>query len=147
MIMGFNHTGFVVEDLDGMVGFYRDTLGLSVIRERDSLAPEGGDHTGIPGAHRYLVFVGKPEGQHLLELVHWIYPQSPGRNQSLRNELGSAHVAFNVQDIEALHRDLSAKGVRFVTGPKQSITSDGRVSSVCYGQDPEGNWLEFIEAR
>jgi catechol 2,3-dioxygenase-like lactoylglutathione lyase family enzyme len=146
MITGFNHTGFVVDDLDGMVHFYRDTLGLSVIRERDSQAPPSGDHTGIPGAHRYLVFVGKPEGQHLLELVHYIEPKSPERAEPVRNQLGSAHVAFNVKDLAGLHRELSAAGVRFVTPPIEQTTPDGRRSKVCYGQDPEGNWLEFIEA-
>ena len=48
-----------------MVAFYRDTLGLSVMREVDSVE---GDHTGIPGARRTLVFVGKPEGEHALGL-------------------------------------------------------------------------------
>jgi catechol 2,3-dioxygenase-like lactoylglutathione lyase family enzyme len=147
MITGFNHTGFVVNDLDGMVRFYRDTLGLSVIRERDSQAPPEGDHTGIPGAHRYLVFVGKPEGQHLLELVHWIDPPSPKRDEPVRTQLGSAHVAFNVTDLDSVYRELSAAGVRFVTPPRKSVASDGRLSSICYGQDPEGNWLEFIEAH
>ncbi len=146
MITGFNHTGFVVDDLDGMVRFYRDTLGLTVIRERDSQAPSSGDHTGIPGAHRYLVFVGKPEGEHLLELVHYIDPPSPERAAPVRNQLGSAHVAFNVQDLAGVHQQLSNAGVRFVTPPIEQTTPDGRRSKVCYGQDPEGNWLEFIEA-
>ena len=57
MVIGFNHSGFVVADLDVMVGFYRDALGLEVVREVDSVAPPEGDHTGIPGARRRLVFV------------------------------------------------------------------------------------------
>jgi catechol 2,3-dioxygenase-like lactoylglutathione lyase family enzyme len=146
MISGFNHTGFVVKDLQRMVAFYRDTLGLTVVRERESIAPETGDHTGIPGAHRMLVFVGKPEGTHVLELVHYIDPPSPAGHLA-NNQLGSAHVAFNVTDLAALHRELSAAGVRFVTPPIQQVASDGRQSSICYGQDPEGNWLEFIEAH
>ena len=77
MITGFNHSGFVVKDIEAMVRFYRDTLGLAVMREVDSVAPPEGDHTGIPGAHRTLVFVGKPEGEHALELVHFIDPPSP----------------------------------------------------------------------
>ena len=38
MITGFNHSGFVVKDIEAMVAFYRDTLGLSVMREVDSVA-------------------------------------------------------------------------------------------------------------
>jgi catechol 2,3-dioxygenase-like lactoylglutathione lyase family enzyme len=144
MITGFNHTGFVVKDLEVMVGFYRDTLGLTVVRERDSVAPESGDHTGIPGAHRMLVFVGKPEGSHVLELVHYIDPPSPDGYLS-RNQLGSAHVAFNVEDLAGLYRELSAAGVRFVTPPIDEAVTPGRLTRICYAQDPEGNWLEFIE--
>ena len=77
MVTGFNHSGFVVQDLEAMVAFYRDALGLSVIREADSIAPPSGDHTGFPGARRKLVFVGKPGGEHMLELVHYIDPPSP----------------------------------------------------------------------
>ena len=52
MITGFNHSGFVVRDIDKMVAFYRDVLGLTVLREVDSKASPEGDHTGIPGARR-----------------------------------------------------------------------------------------------
>jgi catechol 2,3-dioxygenase-like lactoylglutathione lyase family enzyme len=145
VITGFNHTGFVVDDLDGMVRFYRDTLGLTVVRERESVAPASGDHTGIPGAHRMLVFVGRPEGSHVLELVHYIDPPSPPGHLR-NNQLGSAHVAFNVEDLAGLHQRLAAEGVRFVTPPLREEVGPGRLVNICYAQDPEGNWLEFIEA-
>ncbi len=145
MITGFNHSGFVVADLEAMIAFYRDTLGLTVLREIDSVAGPAGDHTGIPGAHRYLVFVGKPEGEHALELVHYIEPPAPAGHLE-RNQLGAAHVAFNVTDIDGLHRELSARGVRFVTPPVWQTRPDGSRSAICYAQDPEGNWLEFIQA-
>ena len=38
MITGFNHSGFVVRDLDKMVSFYRDDLGLQ-IEERSTVEP------------------------------------------------------------------------------------------------------------
>ncbi len=143
MITGFNHSGFVVADLEGMVRFYRDTLRLTVLREIDSQAGPDGDHTGIPGAHRYLVFVGKPEGEHALELVHYIEPPAP-EGHLQRNQLGSAHVAFNVEDLSGLYRELSAAGMRFVTPPIWRAGPDGSTTGVCYAQDPEGNWLGFI---
>ena len=45
MITGFNHSGFVVKNLEKMISFYRDDLGLKIEREVDSRAPESGDHT------------------------------------------------------------------------------------------------------
>ena len=131
MVTSFNHSGVVVEDLDAVLGFYVGLLGLEVVREVDSIAPPTGDHTGIAGARRKLVFVGVPGHGHLLELVHYIEPPSP-----------EGHL---VEGLETLHSDLSAAGVPFVTPPIFRETEDGGRAGVCYAQDPEGNWVEFIE--
>ena len=144
MITGFNHSGFVVKDIDKMVAFYRDLLGLTVLRDVDSKAPPEGDHTGIPGAHRTLVFVGKTDGDHALELVHFIEPPSPPGHLD-RHQLGAAHVCFNVDDLEELHEELEAQGVRFVTDPIFRVLPGGGRFGICYAQDPEGNYLEFIQ--
>jgi catechol 2,3-dioxygenase-like lactoylglutathione lyase family enzyme len=108
-------------------------------------APPEGNHTGIPNAHRTLVFIGAPTGEHQLELVHYIDPPSPDGERPERNQLGAAHVCFNVEDLPALYAKLTALGVRFVTPPKMQTRPDGRQSGICYAQDPEGNWLEFIQ--
>ena len=144
MITGFNHSGFVVKDIDKMVAFYRDLLGLTVLRDVDSKAPPEGDHTGIPGAHRTLWFVGKTDGDHALELIHFIEPPSPPGHLD-RHQLGAAHVCFNVDDLEELHEELEAQGVRFVTDPIFRVLPGGGRFGICYAQDPEGNYLEFIQ--
>ena len=53
---------------------------------------------------------------------------------------------FNVDDLEGLHRRLSAEGIEFVTPPILKDTPDGGRRGICYARDPEGNWLEFIES-
>ena len=146
MITGFNHSGFVVRDLERMVRFYRDTLGLTVLQETDSIAPPEGDHTGIPGAQRFLVFVGREDATHSLELVYYRNPPSP-EGHLARNQLGSAHVAFNVRDLDSYYQRLRAAGVEFVTPPIHRGTPDSGELVICYAQDPEGNWLEFLERR
>ena len=47
-VTGFNHSGFVVNDIDKMVAFYKDDLVLRVEREVASQAPDAGDHTRCP---------------------------------------------------------------------------------------------------
>ncbi len=145
MVTGFNHSGFVVKDMDKMVEFYRDTLGLTVLMEIDSVAPPEGDHTGIPGAHRSLVFVGMENDTHRLELVQFLEPPSPDEGHLKNNYIGAAHVCFNVTDIKQLHADLSAKGIKFVTEPEIRTTPDGTTLGIVYAMDPEGNYLEFIQ--
>ncbi len=142
MVTSFNHTGIVVDDLEAMVRFYCDVLGLTEHTRIDSVAPPEGDHTGIPGARRTLVFVGFESG-HRIELVKFHEPQSPPGHQQIP-QLGTSHICFNVDDLAATHADLSAKGVRFVTDPIIRETSKG-TRGIVYAQDPEGNWLEFIQ--
>jgi catechol 2,3-dioxygenase-like lactoylglutathione lyase family enzyme len=128
-----------------MVEFYRDVLGLRVIRESDSSAEIMNRHLGIPGTQRMLVFVGTEPTHHQLELVHYVQPTSPEGHLTI-NALGAAHICFNVTGLESYYEDLVSKGVRFVTPP---VIREGQTSDlvICYAQDPEGNWLEFIENR
>jgi catechol 2,3-dioxygenase-like lactoylglutathione lyase family enzyme len=142
MITGLNHSGFIINDVNKMKSFYCDILGLKIEREVDSIAPPEGDHTGFPNAKRKLIFVGAG-GEHLIELVYFINPKSPDGHLN-RNQLGASHICFNVDNISDLYKTLSQKGIKFVTEPKYTINPEGKNRGVCYAQDPEGNWLEFI---
>jgi catechol 2,3-dioxygenase-like lactoylglutathione lyase family enzyme len=144
MITGFNHSGFVVKDLDKMVAFYRDVLGLKVVMEADRSDPETNLHLGIPDARRMLVFVGKEAGHHQLELVLYLYPEDGEDGHTTPNALGSTHVAFNVEGMQQMYEEMKDRGLNFVTPPIVRDTPFGR-SAICFAQDPEGNWLEFLE--
>lgn len=141
MITGFHHTGIVVQDLPAMVRFYTEELGLDVLKRLESSAGEGGDHTGVPGAVRTLVFVGF-EGGHQIELIHYHTPPASSGHLD-KHQLGASHVCFLVDDLEKTHSDLSSRGVEFVTEPKFKVVN-GKTIGVIYLRDPEGNWLELI---
>lgn len=143
MVSGFNHTGIVVNDLEKMVAFYCDDLGLSELSRGDSNAPQEGNHTGISGSRRTLVFVGFDQG-HRIELVKYHEPASALRDDDM-TRLGTNHICFNVDDIEKTHAELSGKGIEFVTEPIIRVNDDGIRHGIVYVRDPEGNWLEFIE--
>ena len=142
MVTGFHHTGIVVQDLAKMIRFYTERLGLKLLREIDSIAPPGGDHTGIPGARRKLVFVGF-DNDHQIELVHYVDPPVDDAHFDVQ-QLGAAHVCFRVEDLRHTYELLKADGVKFRTEPKFREI-DGAEVGVVYAQDPEGNWLEFIQ--
>jgi len=142
LVTGFNHTGIVVDDLERMVSFYCNDLGLTELHRVESNAPPEGNHTGIHGSRRTLVFVGFADG-HRIELVKYHEPVSADKTQEM-TQLGTAHICFNVEDIEKTHADLSARGIRFTTAPIIHKTENGR-HGIVYAQDPEGNWLEFSE--
>ena len=143
LITGIHHTGVVVQDLDRMVRFYTEDLGLPLLLEVDSIAPPEGNHTGIAGSKRKLVFVGYQEG-HQIELVY--YSEPPAQDGFLdKHQFGATHLCFNVDNLQAVYESLSAKEVRFVTEPKYSQAPGQNRIGIVYAQDPEGNWLEFIQ--
>lgn len=140
---GLHHTGVTVRDLERMVAFYTAELGLEVRHELDSVAPPEGNHTGVPGARRKLVFLGFPGQEHQIELVHYVDPTA-GDGYLDKLQLGATHLCFNVDDLDSTYHTLQQRGVRFVTEPKWSEV-DGTRIGVVYARDPEGNWLEFIQ--
>ena len=143
MINRLHHTGFVVKDLERMKAFYRDVLGLEVQGEYERTPPYTTNLLALPNAHLRVVFLGKGPG-HLVELVHYVTPQG-GDGHQPKNAFGAAHLCFQVDDLGQVYRSLSGKGLRFVNPPaERQDPVRGRVRA-CYAQDPEGNWLEFVE--
>ena len=143
MITSFNHTGVVVRDVDAMVRFYTEEIGLTEKVRFESDATESADHTGIPGAKRVVVFLGFDDG-HQLELVHYFDPPASDGHLE-KHQMGASHVCFTVDDLRVVHADLEAKGIEFVTEPVFNATEDGGEFGIVYCRDPEGNHLEFIQ--
>ena len=89
------------EDLDRMVGFYRDTLGLEV----HALATV--EEQGVKAA---LLTIGESE----IELLEPLSPEAPvGRFLERKGE-GLHHICFQTPDVAAELEGLKAKGVELV---------------------------------
>ena len=142
MIKGLSHIGLVVQDIEKQTAFYRDAIGLRLLHEREVEAPPDGDHTGVPGVRRKLVFMGDASGKELLELVYYIEPASAPGQPLDRSQVNSIHLCFDIDNLQGVYKDLQDKGVRFLRPPKVIQRPVGPVC-LCYAQDPEGNWLEF----
>lgn len=145
MIARTYHTGIVVKDIEQMTAFYRDVLGLELLRTVENLAPSEGDHTGIPAAQRRLAFLTTDAHDHQIELIQYLEPHSPTGEVRQHWGLGTMHLCFIVHNLHEFYSQLELQGVTFVTPPYEKTRSDGQLIRVCYGQDPEGNWLEFLE--
>jgi len=135
-----DHIGLVVKDFDKQLSFYRDVIGLKVTKDWVAVAPPGGSHTGMDSARRRLAFLADDEGV-LLELIYYIDPVSPVDAPIDHHHVGSAHLCFLTDNIEQRYEDLLQRGIKFLTPPK--MTNSG--NCLCYGQDPEGNWIELKE--
>ena len=140
MIKGMNHTGLVVNNLDQSINFYRDVIGLEVIgyKERD-----GGPISEVVGYEYVHIKAAILDlgSSIFLELIEYIKPEAESRPSQERAVIGASHIGFVVENIKDTAEEMAEKGARILNSPAAIIP--GRFS--CYLQDPDGNWLEFVE--
>ena len=60
--------------------------------------------------------------------------------------MGATHLAFFVQDIDTFYEETRQRGLRFNNPPAALADDHGNLQrKALYAQDPDGNWLEFVE--
>ena len=143
MIKSFFHTGFVVRDLEQSILFYTEVLGLKVKARVERKGEFAERLLGFPGVHLNVALLDMANG-HQLELLQYFNPSSKESNIE-RNNLGAAHLAFFVNNIEEFYQETSKKGLKYIN-PPAPLYQDGKLTRKgIYAQDPDGNWLEFVE--
>ncbi|MBX6764333.1 MAG: VOC family protein [Rubrobacteraceae bacterium] len=126
--MQYVHTCYRVLDLDRSIDFYVNKLGLELVRK----SPIGDDATNA-----FLGVPGDPEPRLELTLNH-------GRTEPYELGEGYSHIAFVVDDLDALAERLEkAGGVDFESKPHPISTG----SRIFFVRDPDGYRIEFIERR
>lgn len=144
MLKSFFHTGFVVKDIEKSVQFYSEVLGMRVAGRTERQGEFVEQVLAFPGAHIKGGFVDMGEG-HQLELIQYLSPAS-GDNNLNRNDLGASHLAFFVDDMDKFYQETAQKGLKYNNPPAPMYDENGKLArKACYAQDPDGNWLEFVE--
>jgi catechol 2,3-dioxygenase-like lactoylglutathione lyase family enzyme len=142
------HVGLTVSDLDRSIAFYRDVLGLELFVAPNM--PVEGPHVahalGVepPAALRVAFFrVGDSDSQ--IELLQYLSPPSTTRRAAAQNNIGAAHVCFQVADVRARIAELEARGVEFVSN--LNVLDEGALAGWrwVYFKDPDGHTLELVE--
>jgi len=142
-VLATNHTSFTVSDLERSLAFFRDGLGFEVTSRapRDPALIEA--TTGVAGADLEIAYVRGPG--HGLELIQYNAPADRGRVDSRPCDAGFAHVAYDVDDIDAAVATagkFEVKPIGAITVIDKGPNAGGRV---CYLRDPAGVTIEFIE--
>lgn len=120
--MKYLHTMVRVTDLEASLQFYRDALGLEVVRQRD-----------YPQGRFTLVYLAAPGDTGAeVELTHNWDPEAytGGRN--------FGHLAYEVEDIYAKCRRLQEQGVTILRPPR-----DGHMAFV---RSPDHISIELLQA-
>ncbi|MFQ6027259.1 MAG: VOC family protein [Dehalococcoidia bacterium] len=144
MMRAFFHTGFVVQDLDQAIEFYTNVMGLKVAGRMERQGEFACQLLAFDNAHIKGAFLDLGDG-HQLELIQYLNPPS-GTGGINRNDLGASHLAFFVENIDEFYAEKSQQGLRFNNPPAALHDESGKLlRKALYAQDPDDNWLEFVE--
>jgi catechol 2,3-dioxygenase-like lactoylglutathione lyase family enzyme len=143
------HVGFVVRDLDASIRFYTDGLGLRLRHQQT----QDNDYTrclvGYPDASLRIAQFQLPEGEppesgHILELIEYLTPEGSPADLE-RNTTGAGHLAFVVDDIDAMTTSLATLGARPLSQPNEITAGINKGGRAVYLHDPDGITLELVQ--
>lgn len=141
MIIGVDHTGFIVTNIEESAHFYQNVIGLKLIDSFERKGSKISQVIGYPDAHLKVNFFEL--GSSKLELIEYVHPEPDPRPTEERAVIGGSHLALIVTDIDLTWTDLKNKGARPLNPPVEPIPG----KFACYLQDPDGNWIELIEYK
>jgi len=141
-VLAANHTSFTVSSLDRSVAFFTGCLGFQLVSRapRDPTIVE--KVTGVEGADMEIAFVRGP-GQ-VVELIEYKAPAGRGRVDARPCDAGFAHLALDVDDVDAAVAAAALYGVKAINAPLAIDQGPNKGKKVVYVRDWDGVTLEFI---
>ena len=112
---GFHHVGIAVQDMSKAIPIYKKLLNYELIS----------GPFDDPIQKVSVCFLSRGEGDAVLELVAPLGPNSP-IGQTLKKGGGPYHVCYQVKDIHAAIRHLTAQGAFLLSGPVPAVAFEMR---------------------
>jgi catechol 2,3-dioxygenase-like lactoylglutathione lyase family enzyme len=136
-----DHVGVVVNDLPAAKAFFLD-FGLEMLGEGKVEGEWVERIIGLQDVKVEFVMLRTPDGEANIELVKFHTPSDEkGMQRPLANTLGIRHIAFVVEDIEAIVAKLKKNGTELFG----EIQNYENAYKLCYVRGPEGIILELAE--
>jgi len=135
------HIGIVVSDLQPVLHFYRDLLGLKVVKKRNEYGKYIDKISSLKNVKVTTIKLCTENGS----LVELLYYHTPPKKVIAKKEIykiGFSHIAFTVENLDTEYKRLLKAGVQFNSTPQ--ISPDG-YAKVTFCRDPEGNFIELVE--
>lgn len=136
-----DHVGIVVNDLPVVKNFFLN-FGLELMGEGEVEGEWVERIIGIQEVKEEVAMLRTPDGEATIELVKFYNPEDEnGIQQPLANTLGIRHIAFAVENIEAVVSNIEREGATLI-GEIQNYKNSYKL---CYIRGPEGIILELAE--
>lgn len=136
-----DHVGIVVDDLPDAVAFFVE-LGLELHGEAQVEGDVVDRIVGLEGVRAEIAMMQTPAGHGRIELTKFHAPPTNGGDpRAPANASGIRHIAFAVDDLDAVVARLQARGTELVG----ELARYGDSYRLCYVRGPAGIIVELAE--
>ena len=140
-IQRMEHVGIVVDDLAAATTFFVE-LGLKLQGEGQGEGDWVDRIVGLKGVRTEFAMLETPDGHGRLELIEFHTPSAQGGDLNApANTRGIRHIAFIVDDLDAVVASARARGAELVG----EVERYGDIFRLCYIRGPEGIIVELAE--
>jgi catechol 2,3-dioxygenase-like lactoylglutathione lyase family enzyme len=143
------HTNMIAKDAEKLIAFYKDILHCKSINEKRDLSGQWLDKlTALHKVHitgEHLLLPGYGEDHPTLEILS--YDTMEDTIVAEINRPGFAHIAFEVDDVEATLARIISAGGNCVGEVVTAGYPDDMEAVFVYARDPEGNIIELQSWR
>jgi catechol 2,3-dioxygenase-like lactoylglutathione lyase family enzyme len=142
-IIAADHTGITVTNIERSLAFWRDVLGFELSHCPHQTGELASEITGVPDAE-ISIAVLKGYG-HKIELLEYVAPADRKHVDVRPCDVGSAHVAFTVDNLDAVLSAIAASGWKAAGKPQTLKSGPNAGKRVIYVRDPDGTTIEFMQ--
>jgi methylmalonyl-CoA/ethylmalonyl-CoA epimerase len=135
-LLGFDHVGIAVHDLDAAITFYHDLLGLQVVHREENLDQQV--------AEAMLTTSEDVALGNQLQLLMPLAEDSVLNRFLMRRGSGLHHVAYAVSDVRSASSILRQCGLRVLYDAPRAGTRGSQINFV-HPKDTGGVLLELVE--
>jgi catechol 2,3-dioxygenase-like lactoylglutathione lyase family enzyme len=136
------HSGFTVADVRHLARFFRECLGFETTEPHAPPSDMLSRIIGVPGAEALIVYVTAPG--HTIELLEYRLPPTITRAAPRPCDVGFAHLAFLVDDVQRVAAAASAHGFAVLSDIPRIETGRSAGRRATYLRDPQGFTVELM---
>lgn len=132
----------VVSDIEKSKKFYKETLGLESTFGEEIGGEEYSKVTGRKELRLKFAVLRIPDSDVIIELAQLINPK-----EKINNDF--RHIAFKVDDVDAMYKKLKGRKVETVSEPVTITKSNPKINGkrFFYFKDFDGNLIELFNKR
>ena len=142
-VIAADHTGITVSNLERSLAFWRDVLGFELSHRTHQKGELAGEITGVPGAEISLAVLKAPG--HKIELLEYHAPADRKQVDLKPCDVGAAHVALTVDDLDAVLSAIATSGWHAAGKPQTLQSGPNAGRRVVYVRDPDGTTIELMQ--